>query len=98
MASMDFGDAFDELADDDFWIDAAMVFGGFMAPNLAAGALESVGPDLPNELYGIGTAAAAETVLDERMVTLGAGLYTVDTLAIRTGIKQRVSTLTQGGN
>lgn len=97
MASMEFGDAFDALADDDFWMDAAMIFVGFLAPNVAANVIEGrLGQDLPNELYGVGTAAAAEMFTDQRMVSVGAGLYTVDALAQRFNVKQRVTAL--GGN
>jgi hypothetical protein len=93
---MDFGSAFDVLADDGFWTDAAMVFAGFLAPNLVANIVEGrLGSDLPNELYGIGTAAAAEIVggRSYRMVTVGGGVYTADALAQRFDLKQTVTTL-----
>ncbi|QSG06464.1 hypothetical protein [Halapricum desulfuricans] len=98
MASMDFGDAFDTLADDDFWIDVAMMFVGFFGSTLAAMAFESVGPDLPNELYGIGVAAGNEVLTDYRMVSVGAGLYSADVAATRVGLKDEVSSMVQGGN
>ena len=97
MANMDFGDAFDTLADDDFWIDVAMMFVGFFGSTLAAVAFESVGPDLPNELYGLGVAAGNEIATDYRMVSVGAGLYTADVAAARFGLKDSVSTMVQGG-
>lgn len=93
MASMDFGDAFDQLANDDFWIDVGAVFAGFMAPNILAGAVEGVGPDLPNELYGIAVAGVSEMAFDSTMGAVGGGLYTTDVLAQRLGIRQRVTEL-----
>jgi hypothetical protein len=94
MASMDVGGAFDELADSGFWVEAAMVFGGWLGPNVAANVIEgNLNQDLPNELYGIGTAAASEMVIGERMITVGAGIYTVDQLVQRFGLKQTVTTL-----
>jgi hypothetical protein len=100
MASMEFGDAFDTLADDEFWMDAAMVFIGFIFPIVLANVIEGMADmDLPNELYGIGVAGAA-SVGDYRMVSVGGGLYTVDALAQRGEVKQRVSNLSGsvGGN
>lgn len=97
MASMNFGDAFDTLANDEYWIDVVMLFVGFFASSLAQSVFESVGPDLPNELYGIGVATANEIVSDYRMVTVGGGLYAADTLAERFGLKDEVSNLA-GGN
>jgi hypothetical protein len=90
---LDFDGAFDALADDGFWIDAAMVFGGFIAPEVLGNVVEGVGPDVPNELYGIAVAAGSEMVIEERMVTVGAGIHTLDTLATRLGIKNTVTNL-----
>lgn len=97
MASMDFGDSMETLANDDFWIDAATLFAGFFGSELAAMLLEGVGPDLPNELYGIGVAAATEAFTNYRMIAVGGGLYTTDVLAGRLGLKSTVSPLAQGG-
>lgn len=93
MASMDFGSAFDELADGDFWVEAALVFVGYLAPNVAANIIESRGPDLPNELYGVGVGAANEMLTSQRGVTVGAGIYTVDALAQRLNVKSTVTNL-----
>ena len=93
MSMLDFDGAFDALADDDLWINAAMVFGGFIAPEVAGNVIEGVGPDVPNELYGIAVAAGSEMVLDEQMVTAGAALHTLDTLATRLDVKNTVTNL-----
>lgn len=90
---MNFGDAFDTLANDELWIDVVMLFVGFFGSSLLATALEAVGPDLPNEVYGIGVAAGNEMFTDYRMVTAGAGLYSVDVLAERVGVKGEITSL-----
>ena len=97
MASMDFGDAFDTLADDEFWMDAVMLFIGFVLPIALANVLEGMaGVDLPNEVYGVGVAGGAAVIGDYRMVSAGGGLYTVDALARRGGVRQRVTDFTSG--
>lgn len=94
MASMDFGGAFDELMDSDVWVSAASVFAGYLAPNIVANVVEGRGGvDLPNELYGVATALGAEAFTDQRMVTVGAGVYTTDQLAQRLGVKNTVTRL-----
>lgn len=95
---MNFGDAFDTLANDDFWLDVVMLFVGYFGSVLAAMAFESVGPDLPNEVYGLGVAGAVEAFTDYRMAAAGAGLYSADILAGRVGLKDEASALVQGGN
>jgi hypothetical protein len=94
MASMDFGDATETLANDDFWIDVAMLFVGFFGTTLVAMVVDGV-VDLPNELYGIGVAAASEAFTDYRMITAGAGLYTADVLATRVGVKDKITAMAQ---
>ncbi|HKL30582.1 MAG TPA: hypothetical protein VJ898_15110 [Natrialbaceae archaeon] len=56
MASMDFGDATDPLAIHAFRIDAVMIFVGYFGTTLAVMPFEGVGPDLSNELSGVGVA------------------------------------------
>jgi len=92
MASMDFGAAFDELSETDFWIDAALVFVGFMIPVVMANLVESGSRDLPNVVYG-GITAGAGVMTGYNMVAVGGGVYALDTVAQRTGLKQRVTTL-----
>lgn len=57
-----------------------MIFVGFFGSTLAAMAFESIGPDLPNEVYGLAVAGANEMFTDYRTVTVGAGLYSSDDL------------------
>jgi len=71
---MDFGDAFDVLADDDFWTSAVMAFTGYIAPVVAANVIEEQpNTGLSNELCGVDAAAGAEAVGggDYRMITVG---------------------------
>jgi len=70
MASMDFGDSIETLANGDVWIDVTMLFAGYFGANIATIALESVDPGLPTELYDIGVAARA--FADYQLVTAGA--------------------------
>lgn len=93
MANMDFGDAFDTLAESEFWIDAAMVFAGFILPIIAANVTESYGPDLPDEIYGVAVVAGNEAFYGESMISVGGGLYTVDAIAQRAGVKGTITQL-----
>jgi hypothetical protein len=91
---MDYSDAIESITDDDTWMDAGFVAGGYLVPAIGGSALEGmVGVDLPDELYGIGGMAASEMVVGERMATVGSGLYVVDSLAQRLGVKDSVSNL-----
>lgn len=89
---MDFGSAFDELADSDFWVDAAMVFIGFIAPMLARNVVENNFRALPDEVYGAGTALVA-VAMDQDMIAVGGGVYTVDAIAQRLKLKGQVTNL-----
>jgi hypothetical protein len=93
---MDFSGAFDDLVESDFWIEAALVFGGFIFPTLAANVIEARGPDLPNEVYG-GATAAGGLAYGQEMVAVGGGVYVVDALAQRVGVKESITSL-GGGN
>lgn len=92
MVSMDFGDAFDDLVDTDFWVTAASVFVGFVAPIVLANVIEARGRDLPNEVYGVGTAVVG-LAMDYEMVAAGGGVYVVDSLAQRLELKREVTQL-----
>jgi len=93
---MNFGGAFDALADDDTWMDAAEVAAGYAGPMVGANVLEGSMPfDAPNEAYGLAGVAAGEYA-GRRMVSVGSGLYTLDALARRAGLKQKVTRM--GGN
>lgn len=95
---MNFGGAFDALADDEVWMDAAMVAGGYLVPAVGGTALENAaGIDLPNELYGAAGIAVSEMAIGQPMVSVGSGLYTVDALSQRFGLKESVTSI-GGGN
>lgn len=89
---MDFGGAFDQLADDEFWMAAATVFGGFLLPSVVANVVErtdTVSP--PTEAYGIAVIVGNEMFVGERMLSVGGGVYTADALAQRFGLKETVT-------
>ncbi len=96
MAS-NYGDAMDALTESDTWVDAGYVAGGYLVPAVGGSLLEgTMGVDLPNELYGVAGIAGSEMVVGERMMTVGSGLYTVDALAQRFGLKNSVTSLGGG--
>ncbi len=90
---MEFGGAFDALADDDTWMDAAEVAAGYIGPmavaNVAEGATQF---DVPNEAYGLLGIYAGEK-MGRRMVSVGSGVYTIDALGQRFGLKNRVTSI-----
>ncbi|MDS0280626.1 hypothetical protein [Haloarcula onubensis] len=50
---MDFGNAIDTLASEDYVLDVALVMGGYVAPEAVKYGVEDIaGRDLPNEVYG----------------------------------------------
>ncbi|MFB6087851.1 MAG: hypothetical protein ABEJ85_04960 [Haloarculaceae archaeon] len=85
-------DALDELADPEFWTQAGAVFAGFVGPTVAKNLIEpNTDYDIPDELYGVLVVAGAQYApAYERELMLGGGLYTVDQLAIRYGLKQTI--------
>jgi hypothetical protein len=94
-------DAVDGLMDDEMWVEAAAIGGGFLGSSLAQSTIEGSLPfDVPNEAYGVAVAGgfliAGDTVPYHKQMAMGGGLYTLDSLAQRADIKQRVTDL--GGN
>jgi hypothetical protein len=89
-------EAFGTLADVDMWEEAAAVTGGYLAPTLARNLLEGeTDMDVPDEAYGIAVmAVGAYSPMYGGEIALGGGVYTVDTLLERVGLKQTVT----GGN
>ncbi|WP_435318476.1 hypothetical protein [Haloarchaeobius sp. TZWSO28] len=91
--AMNFGGAFDALADDDTWMDAAEVAAGYVGPMALANVAEGVTPwDIPNEAYGLAGIFAGEK-MDRRMVSVGSSVYTLDVLAQRFGLKNKVTSM-----
>lgn len=89
---MDFGGAFEQIADDEFWMHAAMVFGGFLLPTVVANVVENfAGVDAPNEAYGVVLIVGNEMLIGERALSIGGGVYTADALAQRFGLKETVT-------
>lgn len=89
------------LMDAEMWMDVAIVLVGFIAPVLLANTVDDV-VDLPDEIYGIVVIAISNLAMDRRtkqskMLTLGGGLYTLDQLLERVGLKDRVENFGAGG-
>ena len=96
---MQLQDNFEQMADPEMWTDVAAIGGGFMGASLAQSTLESSMPfDVPNEAYGVGVAAVGLYVDADYTdkVAMGGGLYTLDALAQRAELKQKVTSM--GGN
>jgi len=93
-------DSFDTLADSDMWMDVAILFGAFLAGTVARNLIEPNSPwDLPDEVYGVLVVLGAGYLPEgENMARMGGGLYTADKLAVRFGLKQRVTSVGEGGN
>lgn len=92
-----------KLADTDVWVEAAYVGFGFFGPtiveNVAEGEISQI-PDVPSELYGAGAMAAEYYFLSgkQRSRTMsGSGLFVIDALAERAGMKQTLEN-PMGGN
>lgn len=92
MAS-NLSDSFDVLADADEWERAAGVFAGYLAPTVVRNLAEPNTPfDLPDEVYGVATMVGGQYLpMYQNEVSLGGAVYTVDKLAERAELKQRVT-------
>lgn len=99
--AVDLSNAFDQLAEPDYWTDVALAFAGFMGAMLLRAGVENVaGQNLPNEVYGLAIAAGGLATGYE-LVSIGGALHAVDNLAGNLGIKQSVVGMvasTGGGN
>jgi hypothetical protein len=82
---MDFGNAIDTLASEDFVTDVALVMGGFAAPAGVQFAIEDkMGRDLPNEVYGLTVAGGGALYGGMgRKVAIGGGVHTLEALRTR---------------
>lgn len=91
-------DSFDVLMDADEWERAGAVFGGFLAPTVVRNLAEPHTPfDAPDEVYGLATMVGSRYLpMYQNEVALGGAVYTVDKLASRADLKQRVTQI--GGN
>lgn len=83
------------LADADMWMDVLFLFVGFVVPTLLANTVDDRIADLPNEVYGLVIVVGANVLMDSRtsttrMLSLGGGLYTLDAVLDRFGIKQEL--------
>ncbi|MFC7140029.1 hypothetical protein ACFQMA_09305 [Halosimplex aquaticum] len=97
----EYGDAFDVLADSDTWMKIGVAAGAFAGATVGRNVIEQrFGyTQVPDEAYGLGTVAGSAMFLDgdmSKFAIVGGGLHTVEALARRFNIKQRVENA--GGN
>jgi hypothetical protein len=84
-----------KVADSDTWIESLYVAGGFFGPtvveNVVEGEIEQIPEKVPSEAYGLGAMAAEYKFLTGKQrsrAMAGSGLFVLDSLADRTGLKQ----------
>ena len=95
----DLNESFGEIVDPEMWTDVAALGAGFMGASVAQSVIDGVSPvDVPNEAYGVGVAYAGVTLdMDySNKIAMGGGLYTIDALAQRAGVKNRVNSAVEG--
>jgi hypothetical protein len=97
---MSLTDSFETLADPEMMQRTAAVGGGYLGASLAQSSIDPMLPlDVPNEAYGVGTAAAAMSyspMFGEEMA-LGGAVYTLDALAQRFGVKKSINQAAPNG-
>lgn len=84
----DFGDAFDNLADQETYMNGAMVLGGLGASVVVKNGIDSRF-DLPDEVYGLGVAGAGYA-MGQDMVAVGGIAHAGIKAAERVGLKGTV--------
>lgn len=96
MASLD--EAFGTVANTDMWEEATAAIAGFLAPSVLRNITEDrFGLDAPDEIYGVSVVALGHySPMYGEMISLGGGMYTVDALLRRFGLKGTITEL--GGN
>ncbi|WP_231184721.1 hypothetical protein [Haladaptatus sp. DYF46] len=99
MAS-DLTASFEKLADTDTMQDIATLGGAYMAAVILKNTIDGrMSIDVPDEAYGIAVAGGANYAASgetAKFGMLGGGLYTLDALARRVGIKAKLQNA--GGN
>lgn len=93
-------DAFGTLAEADMWEDAVATLAGFLAPTVARNVIEpNTGMDIPDEVYGLIVLFGGQySPMYGNAISIGGGMYTVDQLLERLGLKQTVVGLGGGSN
>lgn len=90
-------DSIDPLMEDDYWMDVAAIAGGYGASMVLNTAVEDSVPfDVPNEAYGVAVGAGSFYALDGDMAKMGAaggGVYVLDSLAQRAGVKEKITNM-----
>lgn len=91
-------ESFDLLTDAEMWTDVAAIGAGYMGASVAQTVIDGASSfDIPNEAYGAGVAAAGYAFAPtyEKQIASGGALYTVDAMAQRFGLKNRVSSIVE---
>lgn len=88
----DIANAFEELMDPEVWTRAFAVGGGYAGASVAHNLLDNRLPvDVPDEAYGVLTAAASTYApAYETEIMLGGGLHTADQAADRFDVKDTI--------
>lgn len=94
--------AVNKLADQKVWMEALYVLVGYLVPMVAETTTESaISMDVPGEVYGAGSMVGGYYVLSQgkirRNVVAGSGVYVLERLAERAGLKDTLDS-TLGGN
>jgi hypothetical protein len=94
----DLSQSFEQIADFGMWETAAATTAGFLAPHIIANVVESrAGFDVPNEVYGVAVVAAGQmSPMYGAELSMGGGIYAVDSAAERIGLREAVTGM--GGN
>jgi len=83
---MDFGNAIDTLASEDYVMDVAFVAGGFLAPEVVKYGVEDLaGRDLPDEAYGGAVVVGGALYGDDmgKQLAIGGGVNVLEQLRTR---------------
>lgn len=84
------------LSSTSHWQNVAFVAGGYAFAMVLGNVVERfAGMDIPNELYGVGSIAAGTYYggSDGRYMAAGGGVYVLDSVAQRVGVKNAVTQL-----
>lgn len=88
----DIANELSQLMEKEYVVEVLVVLAAYMVPTLLKNTIDSV-VDLPDEAYGLVTAAGGVTLVGGeygRYTALGGGIYTAEQAAERVGIKQTI--------
>lgn len=94
--AVDLSDAFDELAEPDYWTDVGFAFLGYIAAMALKVVVEDVsGQNLPNEVYGVAVAGGG-LAMGQEMASVGGALHAVNNLAANLGVHNAIENMAAG--